>query len=62
MQDMYEEAITSIKIFGDEAKDFHIKIKLHQGSFLSPYLFDLVLDVLTEHIQEKIPKCMFFCK
>jgi len=31
-------------------EDFPITIGLHQGSTLSPYLFTLVLDVLTEHI------------
>jgi len=35
----------------DEATDdFPMIIGLHQGSTLSPYLFTLVLDVLTEHI------------
>jgi len=40
--------------------DFPISIGLHQGSTLSPYLFTLVLDVLTEHIQELAPRCMLF--
>ena len=41
-------------------EDFPITIGLHQGSTLSPYLFTLVLDVLTEHIQELAPRCMLF--
>jgi len=43
-------------------EDFPITIGLHQGSTLSPYLFTLVLDVLTEHIQELAPRCMLFAK
>ncbi|KAH1203821.1 Peroxisome biogenesis factor 10 [Glycine max] len=37
-----------------------ITIGLHQGSTLSPYLFTLILDVLTEQIQEIAPRCMLF--
>ena len=39
---------------------FPITIGLQQGSTLSPYLFTLVLDVLTEHIQELAPRCILF--
>lgn len=35
-------------------------IGLHQGSTLSPRLFNLVLDVFTGHIQQSIPSRMFF--
>ena len=57
---MYDEATTSVRTQGKVTEDFHIKISLHQGSSLSHYLFTLVLDVLTEHIQDAISKCMLF--
>ena len=41
-------------------EDFPITIGLRQGSTLSPYLYTLVIDVLTEHIQELAPRCMLF--
>ncbi|KAL5163093.1 Retrovirus-related Pol polyprotein from type-1 retrotransposable element R2 [Glycine soja] len=34
--------------------------ELRGGSTLSPYLFTLILDVLTEQIQEITPRCMLF--
>ncbi|GKA40650.1 retrovirus-related pol polyprotein LINE-1 [Tanacetum coccineum] len=33
---------------------------LHQGSTISPYLFTLILDELSQEIQESIPWCMIF--
>ena len=57
---MYEGALTSVRTQDGDAVDFPITIGLHQWSTLSPYLFTLVLDVLTKHIQELAPRCMLF--
>ncbi|KAF7808226.1 sacsin isoform X2 [Senna tora] len=57
---MYDGVTTCVRTQGSVTKDFPITIGLHQGSALSPYLFNLVLDVLTEHIQEAVPRCMLF--
>ncbi|KAK9168813.1 hypothetical protein Syun_000953 [Stephania yunnanensis] len=54
IKDMYDGVVTSIKTFGEATKEFPIMIGLHQGSALSPYLFTLVMDELTRHIQEDI--------
>ena len=43
-----------------ETREFPMTIGLHQGSALSPYLFALIMDELTAHIQEKVPWCMLF--
>ncbi|KAL0924766.1 hypothetical protein M5K25_005623 [Dendrobium thyrsiflorum] len=43
---------------GGLTKYFPISIGLHQGSALCPYLFALVMDVLTRHLQEVVPWCM----
>ncbi|KAL5184701.1 DNA topoisomerase 1 [Glycine soja] len=52
---------STIKVLqGGESDDFSITIGLHQGSTLSPYLFTLILDVLTEQIQEIASRCMLF--
>ena len=60
IKDMYERASASVRTQDGTMDDFPITIGLHQGSTLSPYLFTLVLDVLTEHIQELAPRCMLF--
>lgn len=40
--------------------DFPNTMDFHQGSTISPYLFTLIFDVLTEEIQELAPRCMLF--
>src|SRR5215470_4611566 len=60
IKDMYDGATTSVRTQGGMTEEFSIKISLHQGSSLSPYLFTLVMDVLTGHLQDAIPKCMLF--
>jgi len=60
IKDMYERVSTSVRTQDGDTEDFPITIGMHQGSTLSPYLFTLVFDVLTEHIQELAPRCMLF--
>ncbi|KAH0465591.1 hypothetical protein IEQ34_005694 [Dendrobium chrysotoxum] len=52
--------ITCVQTQGGLTKYFPISVGLHQGSALSPYLFALVMDVLTRHLQEDVPWCMLF--
>ncbi|KAL0905238.1 hypothetical protein M5K25_027429 [Dendrobium thyrsiflorum] len=60
IKDMYAGAVTCVQTQGGLTKYFPISVGLHQGSALSPYLFALVMDVLTRHLQEVVPWCMFF--
>jgi hypothetical protein len=60
LKDMYEGAITNVKTTCGETGGFPVTIGLHQGSSLSPYLFALIMDELTVHIQEEVPWCMLF--
>ncbi|KAH0451292.1 hypothetical protein IEQ34_018591 [Dendrobium chrysotoxum] len=53
-------AITCVQTQGGLTKYFPISVGLHQGSALSPYLFALVIDVLTRHLQEDVRWCMLF--
>ena len=60
IKDMYDNVVTSVRTSDGHTDDFPIKIGLHQGSALSPYLFDLVMDEVTRDIQGDIPWCMLF--
>jgi hypothetical protein len=61
IKDMYKDLVTTcVRTCGGDTSDFSIKIGLHQGSTLSPYLFSLVMDEVTRNIQGGIPRCMLF--
>ena len=45
---------------GGVTNDFVIGIGLHQGSTLSPFVFTLIMDELTNGIQNELLRCMLF--
>ena len=57
---MYNNDVTSVRTNDGNTDYFPIKIGLHQGLALSPYLFALVIDEVTRNIQGNIPWCMLF--
>ena len=57
---MYHGAGTRVRTCGWNTEPFKITIGLHQGFALSLYLFALVMDELTKHIQTKVSWCMLF--
>ena len=40
IKDMYDNVVTSVRTSNGDTDDFPIKIGLHQGSALSPYILD----------------------
>ena len=60
IKDMYNNVVTSVRTNNGNTDYSPIKIGLHQGSVLSPYLFALVMDEVTRNIQGDIPWCMLF--
>ena len=51
IKDTYDRFVTSMRTVGGSTEEFSIRIGLHQGSALSPYLFTIVMDELTREIQ-----------
>lgn len=37
-----------------------VRVGLHRGSVLSPFLFDLIIDVLSSGVLNEAPRCMLF--
>ena len=55
IKDMYNNVVTRVRTSDGDTDDFLIRIALHQGSALSPYLFVLIMDEVTRDIQGDIP-------
>nr|GEX63363.1 hypothetical protein [Tanacetum cinerariifolium] len=60
IKDMYEGEKTRVRTTAGNAEYFLANLGLHHGSAISPYLFSLILDELSNGIQENIPWCMIF--
>jgi hypothetical protein len=60
VKDMYKGARTSVKTESGVSDSFEVRIGVHQGSALSPYLFILVLDVVLSGVIKEVPWCMLF--
>ena len=57
---MYAGCKTSVMTSAGKTKEIEIEVGLHQGSALSPLLFVIIMDVITEEIDEGTPWTMLF--
>ena len=60
IRDISEGLMTNVCTPKGDTNFFKMEASLHQGSALSPFLFTLVLDVLTREIQGDIMWCLLF--
>ena len=60
IQDMYKNCKTRVRCAVGTTTDFFAKVGLRQGLALSPFLFAIVIDSLTEQIQNVAPRDMLF--
>lgn len=57
---MYVGATTSVKVNGNESTAFEVKVGVHQGSVLSPLLFTIVLEALSNKFRGGLPMEMLY--
>ena len=60
VQDMYENSITTVRCAVGITEGFKVEVRLHQGSALSPFLFAMVMDRLTDEVRQESPWNMMF--
>ena len=59
-QDMYDGATITVRSAAGLTKEFKIGAGLHQSSAISPFLFAIIIDRLTEDIRKDAPSDMLF--
>ncbi|KAK3545925.1 hypothetical protein QTP70_016972, partial [Hemibagrus guttatus] len=60
VQDMYERSRTVVRCAVGQTEEFNVEVGLHQGSALSPFLFAIVMDQLSEEVRQESPWTMMF--
>ncbi|KAK3574198.1 hypothetical protein QTP86_004334 [Hemibagrus guttatus] len=60
VQDMYERSRTVVRCAVGQTEEFKVELGLHQGSALSPFLFAIVMDQLSEEVRQESPWTMMF--
>ncbi|KAK3574373.1 hypothetical protein QTP86_006145 [Hemibagrus guttatus] len=60
VQDMYERSRTVVRCAVGQTEEFNVEVGLHQGSALSPFLFAIVRDQLSEEVRQESPWTMMF--
>lgn len=60
IEDMYDGVKTRGQTLGGELEHFLVMMGLQQGSTLSSFLFILVMDEVTRHIQGEVSWCILF--
>ena len=60
IQEMYRNSCTRVRSSVGETDGFEIGVGLHQGSALSPFIFNIVMDVMTKDLREAVPWCILY--
>ena len=60
VQNIYEESETVVRGAIRTTESFKVKVGLHQGIALSPFLFAVIMDRLTDEVRREPPWTMLF--
>ena len=60
VQDIYEGSQTVVRCVVGTTESFKVKVGLHQRSALSPFLFVVIMDRLTDEVTREPPWTMLF--
>ena len=60
IQDMYKDSETQIRTPAGRSESFTVTVGVHRGSALSPFIFTIVMDTLTDNIRKRAPENMMF--
>ena len=55
VQDMYEDSVTTVRCAVGMTEGFKVEVGLHQGPALSPFLFAMAMDRLTDEVRQESP-------
>ena len=56
---MYQEVLAQVKVEGEDSKEFAVRVGIHKGSILLPFIFAVVIDVVTEEVEREEHALMF---
>ena len=59
-QEMYRNAYSRVRSSVGETEGFEVKVGLHQGLALSPFIFNNVVDVITQDLIETVTWCILY--
>ena len=51
----YDRARTVVRVGKEYTSDFEVKVGVHQGSILSPFLFIIVMQAISQNIRKGLP-------
>ncbi|XP_064089197.1 uncharacterized protein LOC135203398 [Macrobrachium nipponense] len=57
---MYRNVYTGVRSRVGEPDEFEMGVGLHQGSALSPFIINIVMDVMTKDVREAVPWCILY--
>ena len=56
---LYEGAKTRVRVGLESSEEFEVKVDVHQGSVLSPLVFAIMVDVVTENERNGLSEMLY---